>query len=336
MKNDPLSLIAQQILQSRRIAFTSHLRPDGDSICTSLALALMTESLGKKASIINRDNIPFPFHLIPETKKIRIGQIPAGSFDLVILLECANVSRSGQEHIDDYFKINIDHHYSNDTYADINWIDSEASAVGEMAFALGEKLKISFTPKMANHLYCAIVSDTGSFQFSNTTARSFHVCHKLITYGANPVAINEFLFNNNPPEKIKLLGQVLSTLQMNEKGTIAVITMFKKFLDSLRLREIDTEDITTLARSIKDVEMVLFFKEVGKDTFRVSLRSKGKANAAFVAEFFGGGGHVHAAGFTAIGSYDDLVKEIPRVVDKLLHARIPPKLSSKKKYITSD
>lgn len=318
MKNNPLRLIQQKILESKRIVITSHLRPDGDSICTGLALAGLGELLGKRMSLINQDPTPLPFSQMPEAKRIQIGQIPQGQFDLVILLECANVSRSGQVSLEGYFKINIDHHYSNDSYADINWIDPHASAVGEMVFFLAEKMNVPLTPKIASHLYCAIVSDTGCFQFSNTTAKSFDASHKLVTFGANPIKVSEFLFNNNPPEKIKLLGQVLSTLQMNSKGNIATITMFKKELLALRLREIDTEDITTLARSIRGVEIVLFFKEMGKDTFRISLRSKGKVNAASIAEFFGGGGHIHAAGFTAVGRYERLVREIPRRIERLL------------------
>jgi len=323
-KNDPLPLIRDKILASRRIAVTSHLRPDGDSICTSLALAGMIERLAKKASIINCDPLPLPFSRMPQARRIRQGQIPPGRFDLVILLECANVSRSGQKSIDPYFKINIDHHYSNDSYAEINWIDPQASAVGEMAFRLGVKMGIPFTPKIAENLYCAIVSDTGCFQFSNTTAKALEISSRLLKSGANPIKISDFLFHTNPPEKIKLLGQVLSTLKMNQGGNIATITMFKSDLEALRLREMDTEDITTLARSIRGVEMVLFFKEMGPNTFRVSLRSKGRSNAAGVAEYFGGGGHVHAAGFTAVGPYDRLIREIPRRVERLLNRKGPP------------
>lgn len=318
MKNDPVDAICKKILENQRIAITSHLRPDGDSVCTSLALAFMAELLGKEAKIINRDPTPFPFNRFPDVERIQIGQIAAKKFDFVILLECANVSRSGQESLDEYFKVNIDHHFSNDYYADIDWVEPKASAVGEMAFDLAEKLEIRFTPQIANHLYCAIVSDTGSFQFSNTTARSLEICSKLITRGANSIRISELLFNNNSPEKVKLLGQVLSTLQMNKKGNIATITMFKKHLNSLHLKETDTEDITTLARSIQEVEIVLFFKEMEKNTFRVSLRAKGEADATFIAEQFGGGGHFHAAGFTVSGEYDKMVKEIPEKVEWLL------------------
>jgi phosphoesterase RecJ-like protein len=193
-----------------------------------------------------------------------------------------------------------------------------------MAYRLGEKMGVALTPRIAGNLYCAIVSDTGCFQFSNTTARAFEVSSRLIKSGANPNKITEFLFNTNPPEKIKLLGQVLSTLQMNRGGNIATITMFKSDLEALGLREVDTEDITTLARSIRGVEMVLFIKEMAADTFRVSLRSKGRSNAASVAEHFGGGGHVHAAGFTAVGPYDRLIREIPRRVEGLILRRSVP------------
>jgi phosphoesterase RecJ-like protein len=295
-----------------------HLRPDGDSICTSLALAGMIELLGTQARIINHDPTPLPFSQLPDVRRIRIGQIPSRGFDLVILLECANVERSGMTHLDRYFKISIDHHYSNDSYADINWIDPSASAVGEMAYLLAEKMGIALTPEIADHLYCAIVSDTGCFQFSNTSARAFDVCHKLVHAGANPIKTTQFLFNTNSPQKIKLLGQVLTTLRINPRGNIATITMFSRDLRALDLREIDTEDITTLARSIKDVAVVHFFKEMAKDKCRTSIRSRGKANAARIAERFGGGGHVHAAGFTVIGRYEDIVQEIPRKVEALL------------------
>jgi len=320
MKNDPVELISKKIIESQKIVITSHLRPDGDSICTSLALYFIGKLLGKDIAIINKDNTPFPFNHYPDIDKIQIGQIAPKKHDTIILLECANVARSGQIHIASYFKINMDHHFSNDYYADINWVDPQASAVAEMAYKLGKRLNTQFTPQIANHLYCGIVSDTGSFQFSNTNAEAFKVCYELVKLGASPIKVSELLFNNNPPEKIKLLGQVLSTLQMNETGDIAVITMFKEYLDSLNLKEIDTEDITTLTRSIQGIKMVLFFKEMTRDTYRVSLRSKGSANAAMIAEHFGGGGHRHAAGFTVSGKHKTLTRDIPKKVRSLLQS----------------
>ena len=318
MAADPRELIAARIKASRRIAITSHLRPDGDSLCTALALSEMGRLLGKDTAVINHDPTPLPFSGFPELAGLRIGRIEAGDFDTVVLLECADVSRSGQEGLASAFKINIDHHYSYTPYADINWIDPEAPAVGEMVFDLSRFLGVTPTPEIAENLYCAIFSDTGSFHFSNTTPRALAAAAELARLGASPNRVAEKLYYNNRPEKILLLGRVLSSLSMNDAGTIAVITMFKRDTQALGLKEVDTEDMTTLARSIQGVEMVMFFKEIGPETFRVSLRSKGSANAARVAEHFGGGGHVHASGFTVHGPYDKLVREVPAIVEALL------------------
>lgn len=316
--------IAQKIFSSQNIAITSHLRPDGDSIFTSLALAEMLEILGKKVEIINHDPLPFPFYEFPETKRIKIGQIEPEGLDLVILLECADVSRSGQTKINHLPKINIDHHHSNSPYADINWIDPEAAAVGEMVYELLEPLGIKITPRIAEFLYSAIFSDTGSFQFSNTTAKTLYICHKLAEAGAKPSYISEKLLNNNTPAKVKLLGRILLTLNLNEAGNIATLVMFKKDLEEFSLKEVDVEDVTTIARSIKGVEMVIFFKEMSPGEFRVSLRSKGQANSALVAESFGGGGHMHAAGFTVTGDFEKLYTEIPRKIEEILK-KLPEK-----------
>ena len=323
MGADPRELIAARIKASRRIAVTSHLRPDGDSLCTALALSLMGGLLGKDMAIVNHDPTPLPFSGFAELAGIRIGQIRAADFDTVILLECADVSRSGHEGLDGAFKINIDHHYSNTPYAEINWIDPEAPAVGEMVLDLSRFLGITPTPEIAEHLYCAIVSDTGSFQFSNTTPRALAAATELARLGACPIRVAEKLYNNNRPEKIQLLGRVLSTLTMNVRGNIAVISMFRRDTESLHLKAIDTEDMTTLARSIKGVEMVMFFKEMDHETFRVSLRSKGSANAARVAEHFGGGGHIHASGFTVYGPYERLIREVPATVEALIDQPAP-------------
>ncbi len=321
MTTTPIEQIREAVGRTSRLCLTSHLRPDGDSLCTALALAAALEQLGKTVDIVNADRTPTPFSAFPACARIRVGSIDPALYDAVILLECADVGRSGMSGLDGVFKINIDHHYSNDRYADINWVQPEASAVGEMAFTLIEALGATVTPVIAGHLYCAIASDTGSFQFSNTTARAFEVCRRLVECGADPLQVSESLFHNNTPEKILLLGRVLSSLTLHASGTIAVISMLRSTLEALGLSEVDTEDITTLARSIKGVDVVLFFKEMEPETFRVSIRSRGEAHAAAVAEHFGGGGHAHAAGFTVYGPHARLVAEVPATVERLIREK---------------
>jgi len=324
MNVPPIDLIVRKLADCRRLAITAHLRPDGDSLSTALALAFALEAAGKEVTVVNKDKTPYPFNGFPDCERIVIGQIPARGYDAIVLLECADVSRSGQEGLDGYFKINIDHHYSNFFYADINWVDPTASAVGEMGLELCQRLLPGLTPRIAGLLYTAIVSDTGSFQFSNTTARTFAACHALVLAGANPLATSEALFHNACPEKIKLLGRVLSSLDIRAGGSIAVISMFRRDLEELNLLEVDSEDITTHARSIRGVEAVLFFKEMEPEVFRVSIRSKGEAHAAHIAEHFGGGGHAHAAGFTVTGPYERLIREVPETIASLLPGRSTP------------
>jgi len=314
--------IAKTIINSSHIAITIHLRPDGDAIYTSLALAAMLDLLGKKVQVVSHDPLPYPFYEFPETSRIKIGEIEPEGLDLVILLECADIPRSGQTKIGHVPKINIDHHFSNSPFGNINWIDPRASAVGEMAYELIEPLGINLTPEIATYLYSAIFSDTGSFQFSNTSSQTLFVCHKLVEAGASPNAVAEKLLNNNSPSKIKLLGRILSTLRLNEAGNIAIITMLIKDREEFGFKEVDIEDATTLVRSIKGVEMVIFFKEISPGEFRVSLRSKGQANSALVAERFGGGGHVNAAGFTVYGQLEELSSRIPAEVERLLNDQV--------------
>jgi phosphoesterase RecJ-like protein len=318
MATTPIDAIAAKLRGCRRIAITSHLRPDGDSLCTSWALARALEQRGGFVEIVNTDKVPVPFDAFPAASRIRVGQIDAAGLDAVILLECADISRSGQTGLDGAFTINIDHHYTNDRYADLNWVEPEASAVAELGYALCLALPAVLTPEIAGFLYCGVVSDTGSFQFSNTNARAFEVCRALVEAGADPISVSEALYHNQRPEKIKLLGRVLSRLEMRAAGTIAVIPMFRADLAELGLAEVDTEDITTLARSIRGVRAVLFFKEMEPEVFRVSIRSKGNAHAARIAEHFGGGGHAHASGFTVTGHFERLVREVPDTVERLL------------------
>ncbi len=321
-KNDPLSKIAAKVRSSRTIVITCHLRPDGDSICTGLALAGMFEGLGKRVELVNRDPTPFPLVDLPAVRRIRVGQIPARAFDLAILLECANVSRSGQEGLDGYFKINIDHHYSNDVYADINWIDPAAAAVGEMAYTLAERLKLPVTPEIAGHLYCAIVSDTGCFQFSNTTARAFEVSHKLVTAGANPIKTSEFLFQTNTPaeDQAPRPGPVDAADErprQHRRHHHVQKDAGRPRPQGGRHRGHHHPGPLHQGRRGGPVLQ----GDGAKDTFRVSVRSKDDANAATVAENFGGGGHVHAAGFTAVGAYASLIEDIPRQVEELIRRR---------------
>ena len=307
--------IVKKILASENIAISSHVRPDPDCIGSGIALCLMLEQLGKKVSFRNSDMAVFPITEFPGFNRIECKQISPDPFDLIILLEGGSEDRHGQKGLSEYFTINIDHHATSSTISDMNWIDPEASAVGELIFELGLELNIEFTEEIGFNLYAAIASDTGSFKYSNTSYRALNTASKIVKRsGIEPHLVSDLIFNSNPAEKVILTRKILSTLKFQHNGEMAYVFCREDFVDSGNIDDYDTEDIISIVRSILGVKVVLFLKEIGDNLLRASLRSKGNFSASDVAGHFDGGGHGHAAGFFYNGSLEDAEKEITIVI----------------------
>jgi phosphoesterase RecJ-like protein len=308
--------IAERIRAARAIAICSHVRPDADSIGSGLALLLMLRQLGKQADFINADRSPSPVNRLPGHEHIIHGQIRPRPFDLVFLIEGGGEERTGQKDLAGYERIIIDHHLSSgEDGAELSWVVPEAAAVGELVYELGLELGAEFSRDIAFNLYAAIASDTGSFKYSNTTARSLAIAADLARRGGfSPFEVSNLLFNSNPPEKIRMLTRVLSTLETALDGRVAMIHFRREFLDRLELKDIETEDIIAVARSIDGVLVLLFFKEIGEDYYRVSIRSRNEFSARRVAQAFQGDGHHHAAGFFYRGDLPGAKKKILRLI----------------------
>jgi phosphoesterase RecJ-like protein len=313
------ALIAEKIAKARTVAISSHVRPDADSIGSGLALCFMLEQLGKAPSYFNADRAPYPVSKLPGYGRIRIGQIHPQPFDLVILIEGGSEERTGQKGLQDYFCINIDHHAAVSGHAAIDWVVPGAAAVGELIYELGLELGVEFSRDIAFNLYAAIASDTGSFKYSNTTPGSLAIASDLARRGGfPPFEVSNLLFNSNPQEKIRMLTRVLSTLETALDERVAMIDFRRDFLKGLDLKDIETEDIIAIARSIDGVQVLLFFKEIADDYFRVSIRSRDNFSARRVAQAFQGGGHHHAAGFFYRGDLASAKREIMRLIAEQL------------------
>jgi len=311
--------VAHELRQANRIGVTSHVRPDADCIGSGLALCDMLRQMGKEVAFLNIDPAPFPLTRLPGFESIEYRQIHPDPFDVLVLIEGSTEDRNGQRHLDQYRTINIDHHATGGKNADINWVCPDTGAVGELIYQLGIELGIDFTPEIAFNLYAAIASDTGSFKYSNTTYRSLFIASELVRLaGINPSDVGNLLFYSNPLEKVRLIQKVLSTLELTLGGQVCIIRFERGFLPHLSLNDIETEDIVSIARSILGVRMTLFFKEIGENRFRVSMRSKGEMNAQKVALRFGGGGHDHAAGFFFSGTLDQARREVLEAVKEQL------------------
>ena len=308
--------ISDAIKKSQRIAISSHIRPDADSIGSGLALYLMLKQLGKDVSYCNTDEAPFPICALPAYDVIQFRQIYPEPFDMLMLVEGGTEDRTGQAHLDYYYTVNIDHHATSAYESDINWVVPCAAAVGELVYDLGVELGIEFTREIGFNLYAAICSDTGSFKYSNTTCRSLNIASRLVEdCRFVPEEVSSLLFYSNHVEKVHMIQKVLSTLELRLNNRVAIIDFKRKFLKTLTLKDIETEDVISIARSIRGVDVTLFFKEIADNSFRVSIRSRDDISSQEVARVFNGGGHDHAAGFFYNGKIEDGKKDVLKVIN---------------------
>jgi phosphoesterase RecJ-like protein len=320
--SDPeLHQIADAIRRRRRFVISSHARPDGDSIGSQLAMAFALRALGKEADVVNKDPAPGPIMQFPGVQDIVIAEEVAGEYDAAIIMECGDVARTGVAGLDRFFLINIDHHPGNTGYGQINWFDPSAAACGEMVFDLIAALDVALTPEIATHVYLAILTDTGSFHYSSISPRTFDICRQTLEAGIDPVRIARNVYDSNNMGRLKLFGSVLSAMQIDASGRIAIV-----YLDHEMAREAggtyeDTEGLINLPLTVKEIEAVVFFKQTEADEYRVSMRSKGDIDIGAIAKQFGGGGHRNAAGCTVTGPIDALQKLFIERIEGAIQAR---------------
>lgn len=305
-----LSQVIELIEKHERFAVTSHIRPDGDSLGSSLALCWILRGLRKDAEVIMCDQVPHAYAKLPGADAVRVVSDVDHHYDAVFVIECSDVTRPGLPKLKDQFVVNIDHHSTTALFGNVNWIDSTAAAVGEMIYNLAKAIGARITPELSSCVYAALLTDTGSFHFSNTTERTFKIASELVRHGAQPAKLSQAIFYSHPYGKVKLVGAVLATLQRDESGRIAWITMTRDAMSESGASEEDTDGIINYPLTIGEVEAAAFFRELPNSTYRISLRSKNRVNVARVAEQFGGGGHCNAAGFTIVADYDELTREV--------------------------
>ncbi|HXK59617.1 MAG TPA: bifunctional oligoribonuclease/PAP phosphatase NrnA, partial [Acidobacteriota bacterium] len=279
---------------------------DGDSLGSELALAAALKQLGKKAIIVNADPHPQTYSRLPGIENVQRGTRLNGIYDAVIVLETTELSRTGLTGLENYFLINIDHHRNTLPYANLNYVDPEAAAVGEIVFELILGLGVQLTPEIATNLYVAILTDTGSFQFSNTTANTFRVARELVLAGANPAEIAQAVFMSHRQSKLRLMARVLDTLEVHSSQKIAWILLTQDMLRETGANSTETEGLVNYPLSLESVQVAAFFREEGPNHYRVSLRSKNNFDVASAAEHFGGGGHTNAAGLWVDGPFEEV------------------------------
>ena len=321
-----LSQVVELIENKQKFGITTHIKPDGDGVGSSLGLCWLLRSLGKTAEVIVRGEVPASYRSLPGADEIRDVESIDRNYDAIFVIECSNLERPGIKGLDSEFTVNIDHHATSEHFGTINWIDSTASAVGEMIYNLCKAIGGRVTKEIAECVYMALVTDTGSFHFSNTTDRTLKVASELVKAGVKPAEISEAVYNNYPWSRIELMRQVLDTVKRDGTGTVAYMRQTLAMRARAGAVDGDNNGFVNIPLAAREISAVVYMREVGANVYRVSLRSKGNINVARVAEKFGGGGHRNAAGLTVEGDWDEKERELVAAVSAAVEISRDPSI----------
>jgi phosphoesterase RecJ-like protein len=308
LAEDPAAAILEVLREGERFLVCSHSRPDGDAVGSVLAMGMLLEQMGKQADMVTADRIPTIYRGLPRAESMRTALRVHGPYDAAILLECDGIERSKLLGLERLFLINIDHHASARSYANLNWIDYGAASVGELVYRLVKMAGASVTPEMATCLYTTVLTDTGGFCYGATGASTFELARELVVAGADPVAIAREVCFSTPTAKMLLLAAALANLK--REGRLAWLWVTHQDMVRTCAAEEDCEGIVNFALCISGVEAAVFLRELPDRHIRLSLRSKGKVNVAAIATRMGGGGHEAAAGCTLDGPITSALEEI--------------------------
>ena len=307
--SQPPAELLDVIRQGRRFIVASHARPDGDAIGSAMAMALALRGLGKEAVVITDAIPPVFLQPFPGVDGIQIATGTTDTFDAALIMECSALSRTGVSGLDRSAVMNIDHHPGNTVYGAVNWIDESAAACGEMVFTLIEALGVPLSKDVATHIYLAVLTDTGSFHFSHLSPRTYEVARRCVEAGADPQWIARTHYDSNSLSRVRIFGAVMNGMVIVDEGRVALLTITRQLMTDLGGTADDLEGLINFPLTVKDIEAVAFFKEVGDGDWRVSMRSKGTVDIGAIARQFNGGGHTNAAGCSAKGTVDDVHKQ---------------------------
>ena len=303
--------VVEAIAGGQTFLLAAHVGLDGDHLGSMLALGRALRQAGKSVSCYLPETVPENYHFMPDLDLLD-ATIPADrEFDTLITLECPDVQRLPEGvSIPDFQArgikvVNLDHHPDNEFYGDIQWVEPEAGALGEMIFDLLGVLKYPLDKEIATAIYTAIITDTGSFQYSRVTTNTHLKLAELLRFGLPTDDIARMLFRETRPSVVKLLGSVLSRVQVTDDGLLAYAELPLEELAELQVNDSETRFFIDDIDRVKGPEVVAIFREMPESRVKVSLRSR-KAAINHVAAQFGGGGHPMAAGCVVKGSLDSV------------------------------
>lgn len=312
--------IVEEIRNNRSFLLTSHEGPDGDAVGSSLALASMLRKIGKDVYVHLRDPVPELYNFLPGVDTVS-ATIPDRDFDVAFVLDIGELRRAGDEFC--CFArigkiINLDHHLACENFGTQNLIDPSAAATGVLVHRIAAALGYQFDAETALCLYVSIITDTGSFRYSNANREAFTIAGEMIESGVNAWDVAEQLYENQPRKRLELLARCLPTLEVIKGGLAASVTVTLDMYADTGADAQLTDGFVNYPRSIRGVEVAIFFRQLDEYQVKVGFRSKGKVNVAVFSAAMGGGGHHNAAGCTLDGTLADVKAKVYALVEATL------------------
>jgi len=320
--------IIQQLNKSNHVLIASHTNPDGDAIGSLLAVGLALDFLNKKIVLYNESPIPAVYRFLPFIELIEHEIKDLSVFDTAVILDCGNIQRIGRsaEIISRIpVIINIDHHITNTNFGTCRLVDASACSTAEITYGIIKKMGIRINHAIATSIYTGILTDTGSFRFSNTNLNAFTICEEMIASGVKPYEVARHVYGTYSLGRIRLLNLALDSIEISENGKLSMMTITRDMIEETGTQPEDVDGLINYVRRIEDVKLAVLIHEDkmnshssnGLKNFHVSLRSNGSVDVAEIATSFGGGGHSSAAGFDTATTLDALKAKILGFSEKL-------------------
>ncbi len=313
--------IINQIKRAQHLLLASHCNPDGDAVSSLLAMGLALSKLNKRITLYNASPIPAVYRFLPSVERIVRHIKKTTTYDAVLILDCGHMARVGEAHTKVSqipVIINIDHHVTNTHFGNIQFIDPDACSTAEIVYRLIKAINAPIDKAIATSIYTGILTDTGSFRFSNTNQAAFAISQEMVRYGVEPYNVAKHVFGTYSLGRIKLLNLALDSIEISDNGKLSVMTLTNAMFAKTKTQPEDVDGMINYARRIEDVKVAALIQEQKNGNansdesrkFHVSLRSDGSVDVAAIAGSFGGGGHSSAAGFQVEMTMAKLKSEI--------------------------
>jgi bifunctional oligoribonuclease and PAP phosphatase NrnA len=318
--NSSYQQVIKLLNQGQSFCIGTHINPDGDGIGSMLALGSVLKKLGKDVVLFSNDLVPQSLSFLPGVDKV-VSQIPDQQFDAMIMVDCAEPRRAGKDFENKSESVQlivIDHHLFNELKNAVLCLDTDAASAGEVVFRLIQKIGAEITKEIALCVYTTLAVDTGFFRYSNTTSKVLALAAKLVELGADTWLVAQNLEESFSRQRMVLLGRSLNSLEISDDGLFASMDVTRQMLNETGAALIDSDEFAVFPRSIRGVEVAALFREIADGNVKVSLRSKTYLNVAEIARKQGGGGHVHAAGFTIKSDFNTAKKLVKEEVEREL------------------